>query len=140
MAEIRKFDFSKTYEEVEIAGEVYQIEFNDESMQRYLSKIDEFHSESKRLNAIDSSKLSSKEQLEVFAEIQESVKDMVETIIGQDTYTPLYEKSGQSVMGMMDLAIYLADKIGERNKKDQADRKKKYVTKKKKNVPANKNS
>lgn len=129
MTNVKRFDFNKTYEEVDIAGEIFQIEFNDQKIELYMKKIDFFRKESVRLNKIDTSKLSSDEQLEVFSEMQAVTKDMIEAFIGENTYDPLYEKAGNSLMNMLDLAIYLADVVDARTKKEQADRKKKYVNK-----------
>lgn len=132
MTNVRRFDFKKTYEEVDIAGEVFQIEFNDQKLEEYMKKIDFFRQESVRINQIDTSKLSSEEQVEVFNDMQDVTKDMIETFLGENTYTPIYEKAGNSLMNMLDLAIYLADVVDARTKKEQADRKKKYVNKSKK--------
>lgn len=132
MSNMKRFDFNKTYEEVDIAGEVYKIEFTDGKLEEYWKKIDFFRQESVRLHKIDTTKLSPDEQLEIFKEMQDVTKDIIESFIGENTYDPLYEKSGNSLMNMLELATYLADIVNDKTNKMQADRKKKYVNKKNK--------
>src|SRR5690625_3867955 len=98
MSVARKFEFKKSYEEVEIAGNTYKIEFTDEKLIQYNKNFDEFHVESKRISEVDTTKMNSKEKEDLFKEIQDITKKVVEELLGKGTYKELYEASGKSLM------------------------------------------
>lgn len=132
MTVARKFDFNKSYEEIEIAGKTYQIEFNDEKMIQYNKSFDKFYKESKRLSAIDASKLDPEKQEELFREMQGLTKSIVEELLGKDTYDPLYETAGNSLINIIEMVEYLSEIVGEKSEKIREDKKKKYIVNKKK--------
>lgn len=129
---IKKFNFKKSYEEVEIAGEVYQIEFNDDKQKEYLRTIDRFHLESKRLHKIETKDMNTEEKEALYVEIQELTKETLEMFIGEGTYETVYEQAGRSTDNMIDVVMFVADVLDERMKRKRQDMKKKYVTKPKK--------
>lgn len=127
----RKFDFNKSYEEIEIAGKTYQIEFNDEKILQYNKSFDKFYQESKKLNEIDATKLEQKEQEDLFIKMQGLTKSMVEEILGENTYDELYKLSGNSLMNMLEMVEYLSEVVGEKIERIKGDKKKKYLVNKK---------
>lgn len=128
----RKFEFKKTYEELEIAGETYRVNFDDESLKRYQKEFNEFYHESRKNQEIDVTKLTQEEQLEVFNHSQEILKKLVENILGEGAYAPIYEASGRSTMEMLDLAEYLSEIIGEKMETVKKTKNDKYLKNKKK--------
>lgn len=128
----KAFQFKKTYEEVEIAGETYQVDFSDESVNRYNKSFIEFYEETKRINAVDVSKLSVEKQSEMFGEMQELVKGVVNELLGRGSYETLYDASGKSLMNMIEMIEYLSEVVGDKTQKIREGRKKKYLVNKQK--------
>lgn len=138
MTEVKKtvarkaFEFTKSYEEVELAGKTYKIEFNDEKVLQYNKNFDKFQKESQRIHKIDAAEMPVKEQQGLFFEMQKLVEGLVKELLGEDAYGELYAASGNSLIGMMDVVVYLSDVVGERMEHIQSDRKNKYLVKPKK--------
>lgn len=127
----KAFQFKKTYEEVELADNVYRIEFTDDKVLQYNKSFDKFHKESKKLNQIDVTKITVDEQQELFGKMQDLVKKVTEELLGKGSYDTLYEASGNSLMNMIDMVVYLSEVVGEKTEAIREDRKNKYLIKKK---------
>lgn len=128
----KAFQFKKTYEEVDIAGNVYQIEFTDDKVLQYNKSFDKFYTESKRINEIDVKKITVEEQQDLFKEMQGLVKKVTEELLGKGSFDALYAASGNSLMNMIEVIEYLSEVVGEKVQRIQKDRKNKYLIKKKK--------
>jgi hypothetical protein len=127
---IRKFEFKKTYEEVEVAGKNYQLDFSDDKLKMYRNEFKTFKTDYEKLLAMDESKMSEDEALDHFEQIQELVKRMIETILGKGTYDSLYEASGRSIMNMFDFIKYLGEMVAEKSSRNVVDKSAEYLKKK----------
>ncbi len=130
MINIKKFEFKKSYEEVELAGKVYKIEFNDERLLVYMKAFDKFYTKSNELHEIETEKLDIKKQEEVLYEMAEMIKEILDLLLGEGAYDELYEKSGQSVINMVDVVLFVGDVVGERMEQSREEKKQQYVKKK----------
>ena len=130
MINIKKFEFKKSYEEVELAGKVYKIELNDERMLVYMKAFDKFYTKSNELHEIETEKLDIKAQEEVLNEMAEMIKEILDLLLGKGAYDELYEKSGQSVINMVDVVLFVGDVVGERMEQSREEKKQQYVKKK----------
>lgn len=130
MINIKKFEFKKSYEEVELAGEVYKIELNDERLLVYMKAFDKFYTESNELHEIETEKLDIKAQEEVLNEMAEMIEEILDLLIGEGAYDELYKKSGQSVINMVDVVLFVGDVVGERMEQSREEKKQQYVKKK----------
>ena len=111
---MRKFEFKKTYEEIEVAGEVYRVDVSDKKLKEYQIEFHEFYKESQRLEKIDVDELSAEEQTEMLDNALGILEKVVNKILGDGSFDVLYEKSGKSIMNMIDLVNYLGDVVNER--------------------------
>ncbi|GAB6669605.1 TPA: hypothetical protein ACOQ44_005774 [Bacillus cereus] len=115
-----KFEFEKTYKEVDVAGEVYRVEFNDDALVKYQKAFKRFD---KGINeatesVIDYESATDEAIEEASRKQKEVVKDIVETFLGEGTFDSLYEKSGKAALNLMGLVHYLNRLyIDEENKK-----------------------
>jgi hypothetical protein len=125
----RKFEFGKTYEEVEVSGKVYRLEFNDNKIKEYQQKFIEIQKEYSELLKIDETKMSEEQALEHFDEIKKVAKEAVTVLLGEGSFDSLYEASGHSIANVFDFIWYLADIVKERSEKNMKDKKSKYVRK-----------
>lgn len=129
----KAFEFKKTYEEVELAGNTYKVDFSDEKIREYNKHLEEFQKESKRIQDIKIAELAADEQNDLFTEMRDLVKGLTETLLGKETFEDLYEKSGDSLTNMMEMLSYLGDIIQEYTRKLQDGRMQKYLANKKRN-------
>lgn len=130
MINIKKFEFKKSYEEVELAGKVYKIELNDERLLVYMKAFDKFYTKSNELHEIETEKLDIKAQEEVLNEMAEMIEEILDLLIGEGAYDELYKKSGQSVINMVDVVLFVGDVVGERMEQSREEKKQQYVKKK----------
>lgn len=130
MINIKKFEFKKSYEEVELAGKVYKIEFNDERLLVYMKVFDKFYTKSNELHEIEAEKLDIKAQEKVLSEMAEMIKEILDLLLGQGAYDELYKESGQSVINMVDVVLFVGDVVGERMEQSREKKKQEYVKKK----------
>jgi hypothetical protein len=127
---MRKFEFKKSYEEVEVAGKTYQIDFSDEKLKTYRKEFKAFKTDYEKLLAMDESKMSEDEALDHFEQIQDLVKRMIESILGKGTYDSLYEAAGKSIMNMFDFIKYLGEMVAEKSSRNVVDKSAEYLKKK----------
>lgn len=132
MPSVRKFDFNKSYEEVEIAGKEYNIEFNDDKLLEYSKAFDKFYVDVKKIDKIDTEKLEVEKQKELFNEMQELIRGIISILLGDDAFDEIYKASGKSTMNMISVIEFLSDIVGEKMEKIQKSRKSKYIPKKSK--------
>ncbi|TBX83972.1 hypothetical protein E0M29_28165 [Bacillus cereus] len=122
-----KFEFEKTYKEVDVAGKIYKIEFNDDAITKYQKELKTFEKDFKELAALikDYEKATDEEIDSVMEKQKEMTKHVVETFLGEDTFEELYEKAGKSVTNLMGLVNYLSDLYVEeaKGKTEQAQAK-----------------
>lgn len=124
-----KFEFEKTYKEIDVAGTVYQVEFNDEAITKYQKAFKRFDKEIKVVTDSISDYESATD--EVFEEVakkqKEVVKDIVETFLGDGSFDSLYEKAGKSSTNLMGLVHYLNGLYVEEEKKKADETRNKYL-------------
>ncbi|MBM7585850.1 hypothetical protein JOC86_002392 [Bacillus pakistanensis] len=129
---MRKFEFQKAYEEIEIAGNVYRVDFSDAKIKEYQQEFFAFQDDIKKLESVDETKLSEEDQWKHFEELKTLVKKIINTVLGEDSFEPLYKAAGKSVMNMLDLVWHLAEIVNDRKTRNLEDKKSKYVKGKKK--------
>ncbi|MGR5983431.1 hypothetical protein [Bacillus cereus] len=124
-----KFEFEKTYKEIDVAGTVYQVEFNDEAITKYQKAFKRFDKEIKVVtDSISDYESATDESIEEVAKKQkEVVKDIVETFLGDGSFDSLYEKAGKSSTNLMGLVHYLNGLYVEEEKKKADETRNKYL-------------
>lgn len=122
-----KFEFEKTYKEVDVAGELHKVEFNDEALLKYSKAFKSFEEKSKEVtdSIKDFDNATDKEIEELSLKQKELVKYIVEIFLGEGTFDSLYEKAGRSSTNLMSLVHYLNEIfLEETNKKTEKAREK----------------
>lgn len=127
----KAFEFKKSFEEIDIAGNTYQVDFSDEKIATYHKSFEHFYKESQRIKAIDTKDMAPEKQRELFEEMQDLVKSVVEELLGKGTYADLYKASGNSLINILELVTYLGEIIEEKTKDINQVNKKKYIVNKK---------
>lgn len=124
---MRKFEFKKTFEEVEIAGKVYKIEFTDNKLREYQERFLSLGSEVQEFLNVDETKLTKEEREKHFEKGKQLVRDVIDMLLGEGSFNELYEKSGRSIVNMYDLAWYLVGIVNERNARNREEKRQQYV-------------
>lgn len=127
----KAFEFKKSYEEIEVAGITYQVDFSDEKIVQYYDEFEKYSKRAIEISEIDTSKITKEEEMKLFKEAQGLAEDLVDLMLGKGEYAKLYEMSGRSTINMTNLISYLKDVINEFSKNIQNERKDKYLVKKK---------
>lgn len=106
---MKQFNFEKTYEEIEIAGKVYQIKLDDETM---LSHQEAFDKYKKKADEINKMKTDTPAQTKkVYAEMRKITKEVIEQLLGEGTFDELFEKAGGSLWNLTDLVMEIGEKV-----------------------------
>lgn len=127
---MRKFEFKKSYEEVQIDEKVFRIDFSDNKTSQYPKKLQEFKEEFTKLQSTDQTNFSDQEKLDYFDQIKQGVKKVIEEFFGEGSFEEIYVLSGCSIINVMDLIFYISDVVSERLQKDREDKRSYYVNKK----------
>ncbi|MED4447447.1 hypothetical protein [Bacillus thuringiensis] len=124
---MKKFEFKKTYEEVEIAGKVFRIDLNDDKVFEYQESFNKYGKEMQEDSSSDIENFSKEEQKEFFDKQLQRIKEVIEIMLGKDSFEHIYEASGRSIINLAELVTYLSDLIGEKTVNIRDEKKKKYV-------------
>lgn len=131
MTQAYQFNFEKTYKEIDVSGDIYRVEFNDEALTRYQKAVKRFNQGIKEaqsaLEKVNIETDSDDEIQKVSDKQKDVVKDVVEVFLGEGTFDGLYEKAGKSVMNLMSLVNYLIDIYSSEMKSKTEDARKKYL-------------
>lgn len=126
---MKKFNFKKEYEEVEIEGKVYRINFDDASILEYHKEFEDFYKDVERVQAIDTTDMDNAQLKEVFKDIRKISQPMMDSVLGAGSFNELYEKSGRSTMKMVDALNFVSDIVGDGMTEVRNKRKNNYTKK-----------
>lgn len=124
---MRKFEFKKPFEEVEIAGKVYRIEFSDDKVREYQEGFHSLGTDIQELLNVDETKLTKEEREKHFEKGKQLIRNAVDMLLGEGSFDELYEKSGRSIFNMYDLVWFLAEVVKERSKQNREEKRQQYV-------------
>ncbi|HDX9500150.1 TPA: phage tail assembly chaperone [Bacillus thuringiensis] len=129
-----RFDFEKTYKEIDVAGTVYKIAFDDDAMLKYQIASKEYEAKVQEVQTlVPDIEKASVEELKLLNEKQKALfKETIELFLGDDTFEELYEKAGRSVIQLTGLLDYLTGLVEEELKSQSASVQDKYLQNKKK--------
>lgn len=124
---MRKFEFKKTFEEVEIAGKVYRIEFNDDKIREYQERLHSLRADAQELLNVDETKFTKEDRENHFEKEKQLICSVIDMLLGDGSFDELYEKSGRSIINMYDLVEFLAEIVNERSAQNMEEKRQQYV-------------
>ncbi|PEO80623.1 hypothetical protein CN571_26750 [Bacillus pseudomycoides] len=129
-----QFNFEKTYREIDVAGKLYKVSFDDESMLKYQEGFGAYEAKAKELqdNALDIREASTKQIRDMHYKQREIMKEAVELFLGADTFEDLYVKAGRSLMNLVALIDYLTKLVETEMRSKVGDSLNEYLTNTKK--------
>ncbi|MFA2606307.1 hypothetical protein ABR763_26405 [Bacillus cereus] len=124
-----KFDFEKTYKEVDVAGKLFKVEFNDDALNKYQKALKQFKRGTDELQSmIPDFEAASDKEIDALTEKQKDLtKQVVETFLGEGTFEELYEIAGRAVANLLSLVHYLNDIYVEESMKTAEKSQSKYL-------------
>ena len=124
-----KFDFEKTYKEVDVAGILFKVEFNDDALNKYQKALKQFKRGTDELQSmIPDFEAASDKEIDALTEKQKDLtKQVVETFLGEGTFEDLYEIAGRAVANLLNLVHYLNDIYVEESMKTAEKSQSKYL-------------
>lgn len=124
-----KFNFEKTYKEVDVAGKLFKVEFNDDALNKYQKALKRFKDSTNELqNSITDYETATDEEIDALTEKQKEItKDVVETFLGEGTFEELYEIAGRAVANLLGLVHYLQEIYIEESMKTAEKSQSKYL-------------
>jgi len=126
---MRKFEFGKAYEEIEINGKQYRVDFSDDKLKQYQDMFYKFYQEAQEIEQADIEKMTPEEQTALLDKQRQNMKTVTETMLGEGTFNELFELAGRSTWNYMKLIEFLAETIEQRFNEIKEERRKKYVKK-----------
>ena len=126
---MRKFEFGKAHEEIEINGKQYCVDFSDDKLKQYQDMFYKFYQEAQGIEQADIEKVTPEEQNALLEKQRQNMKTVTETMLGEGTFDELFELAGRSTWNYMKLIEFLAETIEQRFNEIKEERRKKYVKK-----------
>jgi len=129
MSQVFQFNFEKTYKEVDVAGKLFKVEFNDAALNRYQKSLKRFKVSTEELqNTATDYEKATDEEIDALSEKQKEItKDVVDTFLGDGAFEELYDIAGRSVANLLSLVHYLNDLYAEETLKKTNESQSKYL-------------
>lgn len=127
---VRKFEFKKSYEEIEIAGKVYHLDLDDESLLSHKASMESY---GKKMTDLSTKEIPEEE---IFGMTKDLAKGLLDELFGQGSYETLYAAAGKSLFNLIDLIEFIGDivrdKVSEKEKGVQRRHQSHFSSKRKK--------
>lgn len=109
------FEFKQTYKEINIAGETFRVNFDDDAMLAYQVAFKEYEKKVAEVQSlVKDYSTASIEELRAMADKQKEItKEALELFLGKGTFEGLYDKAGRSSMNMVGLIDMLMKMVEE---------------------------
>lgn len=111
---MRKFEFKKAYEEIEIAGEVFKVSLKDDDRKEYSKQLIKFHQIVEEVKSIDEKDMPLEKAIELEEKVREISLETLDVLFGSGSGEKLYEAADQQVEELMPIVFSVAEIINER--------------------------
>lgn len=112
-----KFEFEKTYQEIEVAGRVYKLDLSDDAVKNHQKAIQKYYDEAMEISKVDAGKLNVDEQHELFDRMRNTIADLLDGLLGVGSFKTLYADAGESLNNLTEFVATLADIIRKHSSK-----------------------
>ena len=124
---MKQIQTQKAVEQVEIDGKPYDIDLSDEKKQQHFDYRQQLLDAAEKANQVDSEDTEAVKQ--GLADLKNVTKEVTDGIMGDGVFDELYEKTGHSTEGVLDVMFQVIEYINERYQEKLKEKKKKYVKK-----------
>jgi hypothetical protein len=128
---MKKFIFDQTYREIDVAGEVYKIDFSDEKLKEYQSAFAAFHSQMEQLSKLKPEEMTYEENLQALDKQKDAMTSIINAIFGAGAFDKFYDMAGRSLMNVAKLLQFVGSEIKEAAATITGEKRSKYIRSKK---------
>ncbi|GAA5417919.1 hypothetical protein Pryu01_02997 [Paraliobacillus ryukyuensis] len=123
---------SSNYDEIEIGDRVYNVYYDDASIEKYHEQAKKYAEKSKEFAAKDIENLSDEEVEQMKQESNDIAKDFIETFFGKGSFDEVFEACGRSSFNLVRVCDQLIEWMGSKTELANSEVAAKYKTKRKK--------
>lgn len=130
MSKVVQFNFEKNHDkEIDINGTVYSIPMDDASKEKYVKATKRFGLAGDEIANANTNLLDmSDEEIEALTVKQcDTMKDLIESILGEGTFETMYNLAGKSALKLMPLAQELLRLVSDLDDESYAEITNKYL-------------
>lgn len=127
---MKQFELKKAIEEIEIDGDVFEIDMSDEQRKEYHKVGQHLDKRMKEIQSIEAE--TEEEQDKLLQEIKDVLKNATDKILGEGAFDKLYPKTNHSTVVLADVLHQVTEYIGQKDQEQLQRKKDKYTKYKKK--------
>ncbi|MBU8773184.1 hypothetical protein [Cytobacillus oceanisediminis] len=124
---MRKFEFKKSYEEIEVAGKIYKVSLKDEDRKKYSEQLKKFYDLVSKVNVVNVDEIAVDEAIKLEEEFKEITLETLDVLFGDQSGQELYTASDEQTEELIPIVFAVAEIINERRQEKFG----KYTKKKK---------
>lgn len=109
-----KIQVEKVTEDVEIGSLTYTLDLSDEKIEEQLAFYDKFKNKTDKYEGVDLSTVDAATRKEIMDDRKQTVKEMVEALLGEGQFEPVYNEVGRSLVVMSNVIVQLTEIMQER--------------------------
>lgn len=123
---------SKAYDEIEIGDKVYNVYYDDASIERYHKQAKKYEKKARAFAEKKVEDLTENQQEKLKQESNQMAKSFIETFFGTGTFDDIYEACGRSTFNLIHVCNQLMDWVSTKTESVDSKVASKYKTKRKK--------
>lgn len=110
---MRKFEFNKSFEEIEIAGKVYKVSLKDDDRKKYSEQLKKFYALVEKVNKTKED-IDINQAIGIEEEFKVITVETLDVLFGEGKGNELYLASGEQVEELIPIVFGVAEIINER--------------------------
>lgn len=109
-----KIQVEKVTEDVEIGSLTYTLDLSDENIEVQLDFYDKFKDKTDKYEGVDLATVDSATRKEILEDRKQTVKEMLEVLLGEGSFDQVYSEVGRSVVVTSNVIVQLTDVMKNR--------------------------
>lgn len=125
-----KINIEKPIQQFEIAGNVYELPYDDVSLQNFMRQMRSFQRRSMDMSKKEFEDMTEEEQKELEAASLKASKELIEVFFGKGSYDAIYASCGKSVYNLFKVIEAVGAFLEEKSSSIKAEKRKTYTKRK----------
>jgi hypothetical protein len=111
---MKKFEFKKSFEVIDIAGKEYKVGLKDEQRKQYSEQLNKFYQIAEKAKQTDENKLTLETAQQLEDEMKVVTLDTLDALFGSGSGEELYEAADHQTEELIPIVFSVAEIINER--------------------------
>lgn len=111
---MRKFEFNKSFEEIEVAGKQYKVSLKDEDRKKYQKQLKKFYDIVSKVKDTNEENIDFDEAIKLEDEVKVTTIETLNVTLGDGVGENLYDAADHQTEELFDIVWGIADIINER--------------------------